>query len=277
MQPYVQHLKKEPDFEIIGKSSIGLVDQPAGSLMSVPEYAKAALIDAADAIIIERPDMVNFEMIKEAIKKSKHLFLSDLPEISSAQCLELQKLAGEAGNVVQIRNPLLEEPSARWIAENWQEPAYISIFKSAEIFRDKRNLLMGLLLYAHHLFAASPQKIRVSGVYNPGSGYSFMNIRLDYATYSAINIEMLDQPVAELKIRAALPQKFLETAGNNQFFINHQKFHTDPSPKNCFSGFLDHLRAGYQKSGTSLSSLQQVMVTYEELLRKFSLYTSWYI
>jgi hypothetical protein len=276
MQSFVQQLKKEPDFEIIGKSSIGMIDQPAGALLSVPEYAKAALIEASDAIIIERPEMVNFEMIKEAIKKSKHLFLSDLPDISSAQCLELQKLAGEAGNVVQVRNPLLEDPSAGWIADHWQEPAYISIFEGAEIFQDKRSLLLKMLLYAQELFKASPQKIRVSGVYNQGDRYSFLNIRLDYATYSAINLELLHQSANELKIRAALPRKFLETAGNNQFYINHQKFHADPSHKNCFSSFLGNLKAGYQRSGASLSALHQVLVTYEDLLRKFSLYTPWY-
>lgn len=276
MQPFVQHLKKEPGFEIIGKSSIGMIDQPADSLLSVPEYVKTALLAASDIIIIDKSSMVNFDFLKDAVRKYKHLFFSDIPEVTPSQCLDLHKLASESGNIVQVRNSLMEEPVAYLIARDWQEPAYVNYFEGTTKIIGNRKILFKLLLYAHQLFKGSPQKIRVSGINNQSENSSFLNIRLDYSTFSAINFELLQQPEKEIKIRAALPGKFIESASRNHFLINHEKIASDIHQISEFSVFIENLKSGTLNSGSGLHTLYHVLGTYEELLKKLSLYAPWY-
>jgi hypothetical protein len=276
MQAYVQHLKKVPGFEIVGKSSIGMIDQPTDSLLSVPEYVKTALLEASDVLIIDKSSMVNFDLLKDAVRKYKHLFFSDIPELTPVQCLDLHKLSSEAGNIVQIRNPLFEEPVAFWIAKQWQEPAYVNYFEGTSQIAGNRKMLIKLLLYAHQIFKGSPQKIRVSGVNNQGGTSSFLNIRLDYSTFSAINFEILQQPENEIKIRAAIPGKFIESASRNHFTINHEKLSIDTPHISEFSVFVDNLKSGTLNSGTGLHTLYHVLGTFEELLKKLSLYAPWY-
>lgn len=276
MQPFVQHLKKTPGFEIVGKSSIGMIDQPADSLLSVPEYVKTALLEASDVLIIDKASMVNFDLLKDAVRKYKHLFFSDIPELTPGQCLDLQKLTSEAGNIVQVRNPLFEEPVAYWIARNWQEPAYVNYFEGTTKLIGNRKILIKLLLYAHSLFKGSPQKIRVSGINHQSGSNAFLNIRLDYPTFSAINFDILQQHENEIMIRAAIPGKFIETSSKNHILINHEKCNLDLPPNSEFSIFIENLKSGALNSGTGLHTYYQVLVTYDELLKKLALYTPWY-
>lgn len=276
IQIYAQQIRKESGFEIIGKSSVGIVDHTAGSSISVPEYVKSVLIDTADLIIINNSELVSFDLIKESIRKYKHLFFIDFPHFSTAQCLELNKLVSEAGNAVQIKNQLLEHPALYWISENWQEPAYLNYFEGTSNFSAKRNLLIKILMFAYSLFKNSPQKIRVSGINSQKNGYSFLNIRLDYSSYSALNFEILEQSSNEIKVKSVIPGKFIESDKYNQVYINYQKS-TDLHPRNEISGFLQNIKSGGLVSGFGLNAYQQVLTTYEDLLRKLTLYAQWYI
>ena len=170
----------------------------------------------------------------------------------------------------------MEEPVAFWIARNWQEPAYVNYFEGTTEIIGNRKILVKLLLYAHQLFRENPQKIRVSGINSQGGNNSFLNIRLDYSTFSAINIEILQQPENEIKIKAVLPGKFVESTSLNQFFINHDKLTTDFPHISEFSVFIENLKSGTLNSGTGLHTLYNVMGTYEELIKKMSLYAPWY-
>lgn len=275
LQPYVQFIRKETGFEIVGKSSIGMVDHPAGTLLSVPEFTKNELWEVADAIIVDKPDMVTYDALKEAIKNYKHIYLADIPEISPAQCMDLHKLAQEAGNIVQVRNPLLEDPAANWVAENWQEPVYINFFQGYNDASEKNRLLVRFLLYAHRLFGSDPQKVRVSGVTHPDGQHSFLNIRLDYSTFSALNSEFLFQPVNEIKIRSAMPGKFIETAGHNHIFLNHSKIAIDNPRQTGLSMFIQNIRSLRQSQGTGLHTLYHVLNSSSELNKKITLYSSW--
>jgi hypothetical protein len=275
MQHYVQTLRKETGFEIVGKSSIGLIDQPAASLLSVPEYTKTELVSVTDAIIVDKASMVTFTILKDAVRNYKHLFLADFPEITPAQCIELNKLVQEAGNVVMVRNPLQEESASRWISENWQEPAYLNYFEGYNQQATKRTLLIKILLYAYSLFGTNPQKIRVSGVTSQNGPGSFLNIRLDYSTFSALNLEILEQPENEIRIKAALPGKFIESSGLHQFSVNHHKISVETTGKTGFVRFIEHIRLQQSVSGNGLNTLYQVLETYDELIRKIRLYSNW--
>lgn len=275
MQQYVQAVKREAGFEMVGKASVGLMDQPAASLLSVPEFSKADLFREADAIIIDKASMVNYQILKDAVRSYKHLFIADIPEINPAQCLDLHKLVLEAGNVVSVRNPLQEDPAARWITDHWHEPGYLNYFEGYNAATNKRSLLIKILLLAHSLFNTNPQKIRVSGF--TGLQYSFLNIRLDYSTFSAVNVELLSQPENETRFKAALPGKYAETTGPDKLFVNHTKTALDPAVKSGFDLFLEQVRKQQPAAMNNLHTLHQVLETYEELLRKIRLYSNWQI
>ncbi len=276
MQPYIQQIRKEDGFEIIGKSSVGMSEQSSLGPISVPEYVKTVLINESDAIIINNSELVSFDLVRDAIRKYKHLLFNDFPNFTPAQCLDLSKLVNEAGNIVQIKNHLLENPYISWIADQWQEPAYLNYFESTTKFEFKSFQLKKILLFAHSLFKSVPQKIRVSGIDNQQNSISFLNIRFDYPSFSALNFELLEHSSPDMRLKAVLPGKFIETDQKNNLIVNHEKV-TDLPMKNEISRFLDNIRSGNITGSQGLHAYHQVLNTYEELMRKISLYSPWYI
>lgn len=276
LQKYAGLLKKETGFEVIGKSSVGLMDNPGVSLMSVPEYARNALLEVSDALIVEKSAMVSFDMLKEAVRKYRHVYITDVPELIPSQCLELQKLVNEAGTIVQIRNPLMDTPFAGWVRANLQEPLYISHIESYRELPEKRRLFLRLLMFSYALFQTAPQKVRVTGVHQNESGFVFVNVRLDYASNSAVNFEILSPAGDESKTRIILPGKLLEVNPAGQITVNGALLHQDGSSKSELSHFLGNLTAGALEQGSGLSVLYPALITYDEIGRKLSQYIPWY-
>jgi hypothetical protein len=276
LQPCIGFFKKEPRFELIGKSSVGLMDQPGGIIVSVPEFSRSALIDAADALIIDRAGMLSFSLIKEAVKKYKHLYFNDIPELVPEQCNELQKLVAESGTIFQVRNPMLDHPFARWIFQNSQEPSYISYAESFPEIPGKRDLILPVLLFAQHLFKTSPQKIRVTGIHQPGSDHAFINLRLDYSTYSAMNTEWFVPAEKSLIMKAVLPGMVMEYGPGGRMTVNHKTVPAEGNAEQELSDFAGNLIAGFMSCGTGLQPLSKALITYEEIYRKMTQYIPWY-
>jgi len=79
-----------------------------------------------------------------------------------------------------------------------------------------------------------------------------------------------------MRLKAVLPGKFIETDQKNNLIVNHEKV-TDLPMKNEISRFLDNIRSGNITGSQGLHAYHQVLNTYEELMRKISLYSPWYI
>lgn len=275
MQAYDQKLSLVKGFEIIGKSSIGLMNQPLDDVLSAPEYAKNDLIEVTDVIIINNSSMVNFAMLKDAVRGYKHVFIADIPEFTPAQCFELQKLIEESGNIVHIRNPLMDMPATRWVVLNRKEPLYINYFESIDSKTDKRDFLVKLLLYAYVIHHAPPQKIRVSGIPAKEGAYTFLNIRLDFAAFSAMNFEILLQKKTEIKFKAVMPGTYLESE-NGKTMVNHKEFTLEEEVMPEFSEFIESVNGKTNKTALGFQALYKALVSYEELLGKLALYAPWF-
>lgn len=273
---YARNLKNYKGVRIIGKSSVGAIEGSEAKSLVIPEFNRRELVETADLLIVERSSLLFPDLLRLAIRRNKHLYFSDFPDITLEECTDLLKLADEAETLVKIRNPLLGDPLTHWIAANWQEPACITLYETLPAIPDKKQLLIRYLYYAFTLFNAQPQKIRVSGVPQEGDGHYFMNFRLDYPTWSTFSIDLRFAAPAAQMVRAALPGKFLEgNALSGKALLNQHEI-TLPPPavkeEETFAALFEE-NGWYRHS--DLPAYCSTLSMLNELLRKLELYTPW--
>jgi|WetSurMetagenome_2_1015567.scaffolds.fasta_scaffold54692_2 hypothetical protein len=277
MVPLVHLLKNIQGIQVIGKSSIGMMEQTEAKGLSIPECNRRELFETADILIIDNSRLLHFDLIKTAIKNNKHLYFCDFPDLSPESCMELLKLAGEAKTGIHIRNILMTEPLAYWVSRNFHEPVYLSFFEAFPELPDKRTFLIKYLLYAQMLFGNFPQKIRTSGIDYSGPEYCFINLRLDYSTYSTLNLEIVVQPKINRSLRAAMPGKFLE--GNcisGKAWLNQSDFPTNFPVEDSIVSFLKDTTSESLYARSNLNSYHSALLTFNDVLKKTELYTPWH-
>jgi hypothetical protein len=273
---HIGQLKSIKDIQLVGKSSVGMMEEPQGKYLSLPEYNRKELVETADFLIVENPGLLLPDLLKVAIKMNKHLYITGFPEISPEQCFELLKLADEARTMVHIHNYPGSESFTGWLNDNWKEPAYLSVFESLPALPEKLTYLSKFLLFALSLFKSQPQKIRVSGIHQPDTDYYFINVRLDFPSYSTFNLEMLIQPNESHHIKIAIPGKFLTgDFTTSKVTINQKETILPPSR---FSPVVELI----QKYGTddffaesNLNMFYITLLTLRDVLRKIELFTPW--
>ncbi len=277
MVPLVHLLKNIQGIQVIGKSSIGMMEQTEAKFLSIPECNRRELFETADILIIDNSQLLHFDLIKSAIKNNKHLYFCDFPDFSPESCLELLKLADEAKTGIYIRNILMIEPLTYWIARNFQEPVYLSFFEALPELPDKKTFLIRYLLYAQMLFGNFPQKIRASGIDHSGSDYCFINLRFDYSTYSALNLEIVVQPKISRYMKAAMPGKFLE--GNcitGKAWLNQSDFPINFPIEDSIISFLKDTGGESIYAKSNLNSYYSALLTLNDVQKKTGQYTPWH-
>jgi hypothetical protein len=261
---------------VIGKSSVGMIEQADDMFLSVPECNRKELVEASDIIVVDHTTLMYPDLLVFAIKNNKHLFINDFPDISPEETLELFKLSEEAKTAVYIRNPFMDEPITEWLYENRREPSYISYFDTEVEFPEKKSFLLKYLFYAAILFDTQPQKIRVSGIHLPASSFNFVNIRLDYSSNSTFNLELLIQPHVEKTFKAAIPGKFLYgdfITGNA--LLNNRNLSLGKNAKNSLVNFLKSVGSDSFYRLTNLNTYISTLQTLHNLLGKIKMYTTW--
>jgi hypothetical protein len=273
---HIDQLKSVKEIQLIGKSSVGMMEEPAGKYLSIPEFNRKELIDAADFLIIDKSQLVVPDLIRQAVKNGKHLFFTDCPDISPEHCSDLLKLAGEAKSMIHIGTLPGSESFIHWLRTNWQEPAYINLFESLPELPDKVTYLSRYLLFAFTFFKASPQKIRACGIRQAESGFYFINLRLDFPTYSTFNLELLIQPYSSRNIRVALPGNYLTGDFTTQrMSLNHKETTLPHSPMNPLAKMLNDFYSGDIYAHSNLELYYASLLTLREVLRKVELFTPW--
>jgi hypothetical protein len=277
MTSHIQQLKSNAGVQIIGKSSVGMMEGTEARFLSIPEYNRKELIEAADVLIIDKSQLLLPDLIKTAVKNNKHLFITDFPDISPENCSELLKLSDEARTVVYIRNQLNGESLTNWLSQNWQEPACISLFESMATLPDKRTFLTKNLLYAFSLFKSFPQKIRVSGINHPETDFYFINIRLDYPTFSTFNLELLIQPNGSRNLRAALPGKYLSgDFASHKAQLNQHEMVLHTPVQNEINNFLLNWGNDDFYMNSNLGLYCSMLFFLRDVLKKIELFTPWH-
>jgi len=273
----LQQLKNIKGIQVIGKSSVGMMEEPEGKFLSISEYNRKELVEAADILIVDKSQLLLPDLMKSAIRNGKHLYITDFPDITVESCAELLKLADEAKTVVHIKNHLRYETLTGWLAQNWQGPAYISLFESMPALPDKRTFLIKYLLYAYSLFNSFPQKIRVSCIHQSDPDFHFFNIRLDYPTYSTFNLELLIQPSSNRNMRVAMPGKFLEgDFTSNKAVLNQHEFPVHPLQKNIIPDFLLNYGKDDFYQTSNLDQFHSTLLILKDVLKKIELFTPWH-
>jgi hypothetical protein len=277
MISHIQQLKNNKGVQIIGKSSVGMMEEPEARFLSIPEYSRKELVEAADILTVDKSQLLLPDLIRTAVKNNKHLFITDFPDISPENCMELLKLADEARTVVHIRNQLNSELLTLWLSQNWQEPACINLFESMPDLPDKRIFLTKNLLYAFSLFKSFPQKIRVSGIHHPDPDFYFINIRLDYPTFSTFTLELLIQPDGSRNLRAALPGKYLAgDFSSHKALLNQHEIWLQTPLQNDITGFLQNWDKENFYQSANLSLYCSTLYLLRDVWKKIELFTPWH-
>lgn len=276
MEGSLHVLKNFTDIRVIGKSSVGMLEQPEGKYLSIPEFNRQELVGVADALVVDKTNLLFPGLLKTALKCRKHIYIADFPRFQAEECFEILKLAEEAGTAVWIENPLRYEPLTGWIARHWQGPAYISMFDAQPRLPEWSDFLLRYLFYAYSLYRTKPHKIRTNGFSRQERDYFFVNLRLDYPDYSVFNLELLVQGRTLRKVKAAMPGVFMEgDCFTGKGTLNGESFSENQPHGNSLHDFF----SGYNESGncskSNLSDYYATVQTLEEVIRKIELYTPW--
>ncbi len=276
MEGSLRVLKNFNDIRVVGKSSVGMLEQPEGKYLSIPEYNRQELIEVADALIVDRTNLLFPDLLKTALKSRKHIYITDFPNFQAEECFQILKLAEEARTAVWIENPLRYEPFTGWIGGHWREPAYISLFEARSRLPELNDFLIRYLFYAYSLFRTKPQKIRTNGFSQQEEDFFFVNLRLDYPDYSVFNLELLVQGRVLRKVKAAMPGIFVEgDCLTGKGTLNRENFNETQLHGNSLYDFFSGYNENTIYSKSNLSDYYATIQTLEEVIRKIELYTPW--
>ncbi|HKJ78788.1 MAG TPA: hypothetical protein VKA10_04610 [Prolixibacteraceae bacterium] len=187
LEKYILQIRKNKNAQIIGKSSVGINRSPENFQFTIPEFNKVELIDRADVLIINNFSLLSFSTLCGIVKKSKHIFATDYPELTVEECRHLVKLTSEAKTIFQLLNPFYNLDAMRWLNENLKYPALldVSCFKP-DAKMDK--LLIQLLLMLKGTTKTDAKKTGAVTFKGSSDHSVFHNLNLQFGDASVVNI-----------------------------------------------------------------------------------------
>jgi len=190
IEKQIEKLSKYPDIRIHGKSSVGTKHEPSEYRFSIPEYNRIELIERSDAIFLEDSALVPYSLLKDSIKRRKHIFFSEYPDFSEEQSLELIKLIDEAGTVVQIKNPLYFNSIVQCMAKKTSQPFYLAAEIILPTEEQYGQILWDIVLLLLKMGQAVPKKNKALNISHRSKKYNFRNIRLEFTDSSALEMNI---------------------------------------------------------------------------------------
>lgn len=192
IEKQIDKLKKYPDIRIQGKSSVGTKSQPTDYRFSIPEYNRIELIERSDAILLEDSSLIPYSLIKDSVKRRKHIFFLEYPDFDEDQCQELIKLIEEAGTTVQIKNPLYFNSSVQYMVHHTTTPFYLKVEILKKLSETQNNrILWDITLLILKMGQHLPQKIKTIHTDHPENIFKFRNIRLEYSDSSVLELNLI--------------------------------------------------------------------------------------
>lgn len=214
LEPFVKRIRKNPQINIVGKTSFGVNTKPDSFHFSIPEFNRIELIERAEVFLIDDSPLLPFHTMCEMVKRSKHFFIAGYPDFTVEECSQLVKLANESGSVIQVSNPFYFEPPVQWMNLNLKTPTYLDVTFFSDSFASKT--LFPLLLMLSGITGLSPKKIGAVSFQSNQCNSHFNNVRLEFSDCSVVNLNYgILQPLNEFKIKAYSPRQFvtLDIAG----------------------------------------------------------------
>ncbi|WP_347840034.1 hypothetical protein [uncultured Draconibacterium sp.] len=223
LEPFAVEIKKNALINIIGKASVGSSAELTGFHYSIPEFNRVELIERADVIVMDNSTPMPFKFMRDIVKKSKHIFCAEYPDLSIDECAELNKLINESRSVVQVTNPYFFTAAIQWVNKNIKTPAFIDYSNFESTVTEKKSLYPMLLMLLG-ITGVSPKKI--GAVTFPGFNNSkFTNVRLEFGDASVVNLNFGKlESLKNFKLRIYSDNQFAT------FNFTKQKFLSDNQP-----------------------------------------------
>nr|WP_320021305.1 hypothetical protein [uncultured Draconibacterium sp.] len=222
LEPFVMEIKKNTQINIVGKASVGSSEELTGFHYSIPEFNRVELIERADLIIMDNSTPMAFKFMRDIVKKSKHIFCAEYPELTIEECTELNKLINESRSVVQVTNPYFFSPAIQWANKNIKTPAFID-YSNFEDDVIKKKSLYPMLLMLLKITGISPKKI--GAVTFPGYNNSkFTNVRLEFGDASVVNLNFGKlESLKNFKVRIYSDNQFATFNFSKEKFLSDNK------------------------------------------------------
>lgn len=274
LEPYVKQVKKNENVNVIGKASVGSSDQLNSFHYSIPEFNKVELIERADLILMDNSTPLPFNLLCDIVKKSKHIFTVEYPNLTVEECETLAKLAHESGSVVQVSNPYFFTPAIQWMNANISTPAFIDYSNFEESPGEKSLYPMLLMLIG--ITGLSPKK--VGAVTFPGNdGSKFTNVRLEFGDASVANLNFGNlESLKEFKVRIYSDHQFATfNFSKKTFLCDNKPIDLDAfSTINELDTFVDSIEKKAEKMSTidDFLTAMQVAQTINKKITQFSVH-----
>jgi hypothetical protein len=165
-----------------------MIDQPA-----LIFKAEDDLIRSSDVIIFLNYDLKNFDLIKRALKESRHVFISPGDIIHPEYIDEIQKLGDEAGVLYRLRHNIIGRDLQKYLIDLQESPEFIDIYRYIPVNKELNESEIHKIIRKEILFAFSVhnrelKKFSVKTVPYCSEAPYIVNIRLDFANSATANL-----------------------------------------------------------------------------------------
>ncbi len=273
LEPHVKQLQKNKSINVIGKASVGTSQELNGFHFSIPEFNKVELIERADIFIIDNSSLLPFEMLRNIIKKSKHIFLIEYLNITIEECAELVKLTAESGSIVHVINPVYYTPAIQWLNNNITVPLFFDISKNV-LEATFRKTLFPLLLMLTDITGISSKKVGATYFESEHNETSFTNIRLEFSDASVVNMNLTTHTsVNKFNIEIFSKNQFISLDFKEEVFLlnNSPINYSDDLVVNEYNLFVESIQNQSHKSGNleHYFSAMQLVEIIEKKIAQF--------
>lgn len=222
LEPFVIKAKKNPEVNIIGKTSVGSSPLLDSFHYTIPEFNRLELIERADVFLINELALLPFQSLCSIVRKSKHVFFAEYPELTVEECIQLIKLSNESGSVIQVTNPYFYHPVIRWMSANSGKPIYLDI---SWFHPDQgKPVVFQMLFMLAGITGISPKKIGAVSFRSEPAVSNFTNVRLEFGDASLVNLNYGHiSGLNEFKIKAYSPGKFYSINFHGKSYLCNQE------------------------------------------------------
>jgi len=249
LEPHALEIRKNSNINIIGKSSVGSSTQLNSFHYSIPEFNRVELLERADIILMDNSTPMPFKLMRDIVKKSKHIFCIEHPDLTIEECTELVKLSNESESIVQVTNPYYYKPAIQWMNANVSTPAFIE-YSNFEAEGSASESLYTMLLMMLGITGISPKKL--GAVTFPGFNNSkFSNVRMEFSDGSVISLSFGKlESLNDFKIRIYSDNRFVTfNFTKNNYVCDNNKIDLEAfSHSNEFDHFIDTIHKKVKKS-----------------------------
>lgn len=184
------------DYELVGfydpDSAIAAAAEKEYNIKSFESIE--SLVDAVDVVDIVTPTVSHFECAKEAIRKSKHVFIEKPIAATSDEALQLIELAAEANVKIQVGHVERFNPAFTAAAKAINKPMFIECHRLAQFNPRGTDVPVVLDLMIHDLdiilsvVKSNIRKVHASGVNVVSDTPDIANARVEFDNGAVANL-----------------------------------------------------------------------------------------